>query len=661
MRSRGPRLIGVEMTSGLVAPTALPLDGCVVLLGANGSGKSTILRLLERGADLGHRARPSPTQSWDYDDEDIVTFAVDVGDDLHATWVEPQLGRICTEFVERYHPPPPAAVVSALRHHRTVLLKGAGWGGAALALPTLDEVADAHRPEFTRWLATIDHLTDSVYEGGPVSTSALGDGQRVAAADLGMPPETLAIDVISVPLGLSMLEARIGLTVQAVFQSLSPLSRMSFPERDVFAPTEAFATVARRIGQVATALAGPMLQGAVISVSPCPERTWPTGEAVRLEVRTAPSDDAYGSRYERGPQGLRLWVELAVLQALDVLNRTAEDPDAARPFRVDEVDHLADWLLAGQEVEHDTHLSAVIAAARAQPRALRLFLIDEPEVSLHPRLQRQLPEALSALSQHGTVVGATHSPYLAVGRAGFTFAQALPAPSERVQAIEIPPEALSAQGALAEELGFDRGELMALVNLVVFVEGPTDAALLEGLLGPEAQRRGVLFIPIHGVVRAEHKGTVDAAWIRLGSWPLVFVTDKLTTGDLADRAEGRAVKEASRSPGTEAKAVERLLDLARREERRLHLVGHGSGDIFDLIDDEILQGLARNAKRTWPGHQEARRAGGAKWKQKYRDMYGLDPLDETLYAAAGRAMRRTGRVPPDLQRLVDDILRVSHS
>jgi hypothetical protein len=118
-------------------------------------------------------------------------------------------------------------------------------------------------------------------------------------------------------------------------------------------------------------------------------------------------------------------------------------------------------------------------------RADQLFVIDEPERQLHPRLVRSAAAWLSDETRFGSShwLLATHSPLLLRlgGSVQYVYLRPGSAGSDGLAIESIDPASLYGLSVIAGEMGFDRGELLTSVGLVIFVEGETDKAVLEGL------------------------------------------------------------------------------------------------------------------------------------------------------------------------------------
>ena len=149
-----------------------------------------------------------------------------------------------------------------------------------------------------------------------------------------------------------------------------------------------------------------------------------------------------------------------------------------------------------------------------------MYVIDEPGRHLHPRLEREAAGWLKTFAKKPAtqVVVATHSPRFLrltrdvvwnffTPRAGEPADPSMPRPS---LITTFRPHEHDAFGSLAAIMGFDRGELLAGVELVLFVEGISDVYVLSELFGSELHAEGVAMFPYQGVHEAAQKGIVEA-------------------------------------------------------------------------------------------------------------------------------------------------------
>ena len=144
-----------------------------------------------------------------------------------------------------------------------------------------------------------------------------------------------------------------------------------------------------------------------------------------------------------------------------------------------------------------------------RPRALRppLYVLDEPERHLHPRLQRVAAQRLGSLavSEDVQVVLITHSvPFTRLRSQANVYVERTGSTSVVRNLV---PEQLDAINEITRELGLDRGELLASISLFLFAEGESDRIVLESLFGARLRTAGIAIIPIGGVTKSE--GVLD--------------------------------------------------------------------------------------------------------------------------------------------------------
>jgi hypothetical protein len=185
----------------------------------------------------------------------------------------------------------------------------------------------------------------------------------------------------------------------------------------------------------------------------------------------------------------------------------------------------------------------------------RLYLIDEPEQHLHALMQRKVAPWLAQLVSKGSAQAmiTTHSvPFLTAGSERETCWVYVRRPSDgptRVETLDAPT--LGAFSELELDVGWDRGQLLSTIALLLFVDGRSDQAVLEALLGDELRRLGVAVIPMHGQSRA--KGILDAEILLRYSTAMVAVW--------LDRVPQETIAELLAHPD---RAAERIGTLPRR-------------------------------------------------------------------------------------------------
>lgn len=345
-------------------------------------------------------------------------------------------------------------------------------------------------------------------------------------------------------------------------------------------------------------------------------------------------------------QGYMLWVQLTLLDALT----TAETATGALTRGLSaEDEELDDALLSllnalgpDWDALHDDGAVASIerialvwpakrplvesgvgetVARFSASRLARLYILDEPEQHLHPALQRRAAQWLRDWSRRRRVqcLIATHEPaFMSLG-GGATYSRVMRTPKELVEVEPIAPYALAASDEVAIELGLDRGELLALHRVVLFVEGITDVEVLAHLFPDRVREIGLLICPLHGVkgVRAVPTAQVLFRVLRM---PFAVLVDndpddrvrdlwKATTDDLRRLAGKDATNEVVH--------VARMLAAAREESVPVEPMAISGGDILALLDPhDVTAAVAASgaaSPATWPGWPQAddlhRRAG----------------------------------------------------
>jgi hypothetical protein len=128
--------------------------------------------------------------------------------------------------------------------------------------------------------------------------------------------------------------------------------------------------------------------------------------------------------------------------------------------------------------------------ALLEPTRPRLYVIDEPEQHLHPRLQRDAASWLADFVRQrpSQAVIATHAvPFFNLGsESRLVYLRRASGGTTVPQTMT--PEALRRISDEARELGLTRGELLAITSVLLFVEGRADQRVLEALFGRELGR-----------------------------------------------------------------------------------------------------------------------------------------------------------------------------
>jgi energy-coupling factor transporter ATP-binding protein EcfA2 len=453
-------------------------------------------------------------------------------------------------------------------------------------------------------------------------------------------------------------------------------------------------------GAIATALAPDFVNDRYrIRVEP------PIGSDSRVRILLEPLDGSLRFSHSDVADGLRLWIEIAVLEAADAMRRVelnlrralraieievesspGDRLDGPGRRAVDDYLRLLDHALTrpldppfdrsgalgiGLSADLDTSSYASpgefsrrestrggrLAAARP-----RLYLVDEPERHLNPRLQRSAAKWLIDLLRTRGAQGviATHSAaFLNIGQES-TFVELRRSNSKTSELQPFTPEDLTAYSGMARRLGFDRGELLATCRVLLFVEGRHDQAVLENAFREHFHEAGIVVVPLMGAGKhiqiVEHE--VLARFTRAS---LAVVFDKLDADTVHRLLNDRVFRdETARKGPTERQAMAALLKNAADHHLHVEPFPLPVEDIFDAIDEHVI----RDHFPQFPGHEEAHKTwadlpeGRQRRKRFYEENYGIPDRVET-YIELATLMHDLHRITPVLRTLADQLERLA--
>lgn len=428
-----------------------------------------------------------------------------------------------------------------------------------------------------------------------------------------------------------------------------------------------------------------------------PVDDWFTDGPLRLMLRPRGGEPRDDFELDDVADGLRLWLQLALLEAAEQTGRVRtflyeiandwwgqaqaandaaqqEDPDAVELHELatrheQQFDAAVESLRGIPEVGWVTGELASRLALRPATDVLsraaqdrRLFVVDEPERHLHPRLQREAARWLSdtAAERAAPALLATHSTaFLSLPvHEGLTYVycsrDSLDSTLRRFTLAE-----LQDLDKVGEEMGFDRGELLATVAVFLVVEGRHDAEVLTRAFRSELADAHVAVVPMEGA--SQYTAVLDsqALW-RYTSAKVAVATDKFTPErfeELMGDDKQLAALRRSDAP-EETKALAKLMGNARHQGKQIHLLGHAEDDLLDALDEDIVISLYERypghaeARRLWSEEQQRDKLPAARKKIFYEQRFAI-PNNVTTYQKLGDELAANNRRPAALAQIVE--------
>lgn len=394
---------------------------------------------------------------------------------------------------------------------------------------------------------------------------------------------------------------------------------------------------------------------------------------------------------ERAADGHRLWVQLALLDALEqvsivesvIWQRASEAYEAERQLgNVDPRDitvdghfverdalgkrlqdvmdefcstNYDDGELPGGEIGEALARTPTDEWVRGGARDRRFFLVDEPERHLHPRLQRAAASWLASTTseRHAPCLVATHSaPFLELSAASARYVQ-VTRTGEQASLRAMSPEDAQQLKELASKMGFDRGELLTLVNLWLVVEGLTEKEVFEILFAAELRAAGIEVVPLHGTSKWQAVLDSDALW-RFTTAKVAVLFDnipaqKITEMQAMSTAELNALRKSSHEPN-EIKDLSSMMGALARQGKTITPIPNLLPDLLNHLDNDAITRVFPD----YPGHAAAEAAFEKQRKGRsefLRKRYGVKKTPEAFGQIAADMVRR-GIKPSGLTEII---------
>jgi hypothetical protein len=227
----------------------------------------------------------------------------------------------------------------------------------------------------------------------------------------------------------------------------------------------------------------------------------------------------------------------------------------------------------------------------------------------------------------------------------------------------ISADELTAMTEAAAELGLNRGQLLANVSVLLFVEGRADQVVLEALYGRRLLDMGVAVVPLSGAGNHAQLFESDVL-LRYSTARVALMLDNVSEPQIRRlQIDDHALEEALRGKrvGTEVKVMAHVIKNARRYGRHVDLYAHSGADIFDLLDEASITKTFQG----FPGHDKAREAylaqrdaKEANRKKFYGDRFQVSFAVDDL-APIADLMASADITHPELDNIIDAVERLT--
>jgi energy-coupling factor transporter ATP-binding protein EcfA2 len=216
----------------------------------------------------------------------------------------------------------------------------------------------------------------------------------------------------------------------------------------------------------------------------------------------------------------------------------------------------------------------------------RVFVVDEPEMHLHPAAQEEVVAWLADLSrrENAHVIVASHAPpFLRIAASEGRINRVSNHHSEGTKVLQMDGHLLEDVDSLADELGLGRDRLLQLVRGMVIVEGPTDKYVLSILGADVLARHRLVVVPIGGHSAAS--GVVSGELAAAIGLPIAVLFDDITSSSLKAIERDRDADVPS-----EVKSAMKLLD-QRGRGLDCTIIPFEAGDICAALPEPTIRAM----------------------------------------------------------------------
>lgn len=371
--------------------------------------------------------------------------------------------------------------------------------------------------------------------------------------------------------------------------------------------------------------------------------------------------------------GLASWSCYAVAEALRTITSPDQDPTAPRPAAVIEPpDPGSQWLTDAEqwgEIAEFEPSRCPHPNTRARPSDAHVpqtvFLLDEPERSLHPRAQEEAAAWVAARAQRGAnFVVATHSlPFLELPLQEVEYVSVARTDTWTTEVQPITDDIAGAVRDSADKLGLSPVVCIQLTRAWLIVEGEHDCKVIHAFYGDELRRSRVQILALRGANSAKASFLNLGALALLGR-PFFVVLDNI-------RADWIKTGSVPGEETQEERIATQLLHLRDTPGLDLEVRGLPYPDIICALPFDAVQTVASQrcgrpaAASSWQQliaqHEERTRNPAGKprppgFKRFALDSLGLKNVDADTFVA--EVLEASDGRPPDgdpLGRIIEEI------
>ena len=290
-------------------------------------------------------------------------------------------------------------------------------------------------------------------------------------------------------------------------------------------------------------------------------------------------------RVESYGSGTRRWVSICLLIAATNLSQRRIDFMAAGPRSF--VERIA--------AERDTpgERNDLEGAARfrywfdgggleflSSPMNSTLLIVDEPELHLHPDAQDDVANWLTSMVATEELTGAlvaTHSPQLLRVDANFSQVSVLRRGPERTTIQTLAGDDLAELDHAAVSQGLGRASWFFATRAVLLVEGQHDLELVRFFFEPELARARIRLLALRGASKVT--GLIDSEFLGASGLPLFVLLDNLRVDQVRDANSTEGLSD-------EERIVWSLLQQARADD--LTFLTYPEPDILCSVPMQVL-------------------------------------------------------------------------